>query len=81
VKWAALKESDADRLDFWGNREPKCPHRGKDINIGANDMHDIYEEGEHEATCPWCDLDFIVSTEIRHFFSTDEQHKEDPNAR
>jgi len=60
-------------LDFWGTRSPLCPHCGAEVDISANDLYRIYEEGEHEISCPDCDEDFMVSTRVHFTFSTDEQ--------
>ena len=69
----ALREGD--RLDFFGNDSPKCPHCGIECDVSANDWWQLYEEGEHEVSCPSCDNDFFVSTHVHHFFSTDTQEE------
>ena len=51
----------------------KCPHCGEVCDVGANDWWRLYEEGEHEVSCPHCDGDFSVSTRVSYSFSTDEQ--------
>lgn len=74
-KLAALNAcKDAmDRLDFYGNRHPKCPHCGETCNVNEHEWWKLYEEGEHEVTCPHCDHDFTVSTSISYWFSTEFQ--------
>lgn len=74
-KFAALKASD--KYDFWGQDSPKCPHCGHVAEISANDWYQLYEEGEHEVTCPSCDEDFTVSTRVSFSFSTDNQESND----
>lgn len=69
-KLEALKKCGndiVDRLEFFGNRNPKCPYCGEE-------WWELYEEGDHTVTCPSCDHDFIVRTSVRYSFSTDEQH-------
>lgn len=72
-KYKALRKGEW--LDFWGNENPKCPHCGVTSDVGDNEWYKLYEEGEHEVTCPSCDEDFIVSTHVVHSFSTDEQEE------
>jgi hypothetical protein len=67
----ALKEGDS--FDFFGNKNPKCPHCGVEIAVDANDWWRLYEEGEHEVECPECDESFSVSTRVSYSFSTDSQ--------
>lgn len=62
-----------DRMDFWGNKNPKCPHCESVCDVSENEWWNLYEEGEHEVTCPACDLDFTVSTRVSYSFSTDNQ--------
>lgn len=69
-KLEALKKCGndiVDRLEFFGNRNPKCPYCGEE-------WWELYEEGDHTVTCPSCDHDFIVRTSVSYSFSTDEQH-------
>ena len=59
--------------EFWGNDKPKCPHCGVSLDVAANDMWGICEEGEHETWCPECDQLFTVHTDVTFSYSTDEQ--------
>lgn len=79
TRFAALdKAKDVmDRLEFFLNNEPKCPHCGHDCNVSDNEWWELYEEGEHEVTCPSCDQDFTVSTSVSYSFSTDSQERDD----
>ena len=70
-QFKALREGD--KMDFWGNDNPKCPHCGKKCEISTHDWYKLYEEGEHEVACPFCDEDFEVSTYVHYSFSTDRQ--------
>ena len=76
-RFAALKKAqESDRYlpeGFWRSDEPKCPHCGGVCAVSENDWWKLYEEGEHEVSCPHCDEDFTVSTHVSHSFSTDEQ--------
>lgn len=67
----ALKAGE--RMDFWGNEEPKCPHCGEKSSVVDNEWWSLYEVGEHEVTCPDCDEDFNVTTRASYSFSTDDQ--------
>jgi hypothetical protein len=69
---AALKASE-DSMEFWGNEDPKCPHCGDDFDVSENEAWEVYGEGEHELTCPSCDLDFTVETRVSYSFSTEDQ--------
>lgn len=79
MKWASLKEAQKSghSFDFWRNDDPKCPHCGLSVHIDGNDRYELYEEGGHDVTCPFCDMKFEVVTEVRFSFSTDEQDMED----
>lgn len=68
----------ADRIDFWGNDKPKCPHCGADFDIADNEAWYLYsEDGPHEVECPSCDLEFQISSIANWTFSTDEQERDD----
>jgi hypothetical protein len=76
-KFAALKKAkeagDGYPSKYCGNETPCCPHCGQECDVRINDWWRLYEEGEHEVSCPHCAGDFTVSTWMRHSFSTDEQ--------
>lgn len=76
-KFEALKKAKAggvvDALAYWGNKDPKCPHCGAECVVADHEWWKLYEEGEHEVSCPHCDEDFSVSTRVSYTFSTDEQ--------
>ncbi|MDQ5978809.1 MAG: hypothetical protein QG602_1783 [Verrucomicrobiota bacterium] len=74
-RFAALRNAgDAlGRLEFFANDNPKCPHCGCECSVSHNEWWNLYEEGEHEVTCPSCDQDFTVSTRVSYSFSTDNQ--------
>lgn len=63
-------------VDFWRNEEPVCPHCGVCSTISENEWWKLYAEGEHEVTCPSCDEDFTVTTNVTFSFSTDVQDDE-----
>lgn len=74
-KFSALNScaNSLERLEFFACDEPKCPHCGQECSVSENEWWNLYEEGEHEVTCPSCDEDFSVSTRVRYSFSTDKQ--------
>lgn len=75
--YAALKRAKEDNPQlpdgYWLSDQPKCPHCGEVCNVSANDWWSLYEEGEHDVTCPHCDGDFTVSTRVSYSFSTEHQ--------
>lgn len=79
TRFAALDNATdvMGRLDFVRNDKPKCPHCGHDCCVIDNEWWELYEEGEHEVTCPSCDQDFTVSTSVSYSFSTDSQERDD----
>lgn len=67
-----------NNTDFWGNRQPKCPHCGSDFDIARNDAWNLFDENEtHKVTCPDCHLGFLVNSVASWSFSTDEQDRDD----
>lgn len=62
-----------DRIDYVRNKTPKCPFCDHEIDISANEMYELYEEGEHEIDCPGCEKKIVIQCEIEYTFSTDEQ--------
>ena len=77
-KFAALKRAKEEEGfapdGYWGADHPKCPHCGRVCDISEEGWYRLYDEGEHEVSCPSCAGDFTVSTSVRHSFSTDEQN-------
>lgn len=69
----ALRGQRPGSLEFWGNNNPRCPHCGTESCVSDNEWWKLYEEGEHDVTCPSCDLDFTVSTRVSYSFSTEDQ--------
>lgn len=64
-------------IEFYGNKEPKCPHCGEDYDIGRNDSWQLYNDDDrHDVTCPSCEHEFTVVTHCSYTFSTDEQEEE-----
>lgn len=80
-QFAALKRAIAEDgicpSECWGNDEPRCPHCGAETRVSDNGWWKLYEEGEHEVSCPSCGGDFIVHTRVSFSFtfsfSTDTQ--------
>lgn len=75
TKFRALKgcKGAMERLEFFASSDPKCPHCGDECSVSDNEWWKLYEEGEHDVTCPSCDEDFTVRTSVSYSFSTDEQ--------
>jgi len=76
--FAALKKAIATERfpsDYWGTDNPRCPHCGEVCDVADNGWWKLYEEGEHDVTCPHCDEDFSVSTRVSYSFSTDSQEE------
>lgn len=84
TKFAALRQAIEDEgscpMDYWGNKQPRCPHCGTEHDVSDNDWYRLYDEGEHEVTCPSCDEEFTVSTRVSFSFSTYEQEGMDEAA-
>lgn len=76
-KFLALKKAkeEESRFPFLYSftSEPRCPHCGKECDVSNNDWWKLYEEGEHEVSCPHCESDFCVNTSVRYSFSTWQQ--------
>lgn len=62
-----------NRLDYMCNQAPKCPHCDSEIDVSGNELYQLYEDGEHEITCPKCDKQFLVVSQQYWMFSTDLQ--------
>lgn len=77
-RFEALKQAHAGgrELDFWGLKQPRCPHCGAEIDVGANDLWRIFDEGEHSIDCPHCSEEFDVSTRVSYTFSSDSLPEE-----
>lgn len=62
-------------IEYWGNKEPMCPHCDHVCEISRNEWHDLYDtqEGDHEVSCPSCDREFTVGVRCEFTFNTDEQ--------
>ena len=75
--FAALRKAQQEDRDlpegFWGADQPKCPHCGEVCDVSDNGWWRLYQEGEHEVSCPHCDGDFTVVTRVSYSFSTDQQ--------
>lgn len=75
-KFSAL--NSGNRMDFFGNKDPKCPHCGHDYDIRDNEAWHLYDEnGPHKIECWFCDNTFQVSSSADWSFSTDEQEDDE----
>ncbi|MDX1032815.1 hypothetical protein GOL82_16370 [Sinorhizobium medicae] len=71
----ALKNGNS--LNFWGNRQPICPHCGEEYDIREHEAWELYsEDGPHIVECSSCDMEFSVSSLASWKFSTDEQEED-----
>ena len=59
--------------EFWGKDNPRCPCCGNEINVNDNELWYLYEDETHEVSCPACNEDFKVITNVSYSFSTNEQ--------
>lgn len=60
-------------VDYWGNKNPKCPHCGADFKVWENDrpMSLSYEDdGRSTFDCDRCGKNFVCVTIVRYVFST-----------
>jgi uncharacterized Zn-finger protein len=72
----ALKSAKSS-FDFFGNKQPKCPHCGSNYGISNNDAWDLYDANDsHSVECPSCNLEFNVVTRCSYSFDTEEQEDE-----
>lgn len=82
LKAAKKRNGEFGEWEFTSNEEIKCPHCGECFTPSTLDDSDfLYEEGLHEAECPYCEYGFQVNTFLIHIFSTsmEFQKKEDRN--
>lgn len=57
-------------MDYSGLPDPRCPHCDCNIVIHDNDLWELYEEDDHDVTCPECGKDLVVSSFAVWTFST-----------
>jgi phage FluMu protein Com len=66
---------------FEDNKNPKCPHCGKTIDIHEHDWISLYSyDGDYfERECPYCDGVFDVNVYCEYTFDTvpDEYYDEE----
>lgn len=68
---AALKAAQgADRQEFVRDAGPKCPHCGHECDIDDNGWYRLYQDGDHDVTCPDCGEEFTVASSSSWTFST-----------
>lgn len=68
------KESDFNtKIEYSLNKAPKCPHCDTDIDMSDEDFCELYNEGEHDISCPDCGKQIMVVTTVKYLFSTDNQ--------
>ena len=69
---AALRKSQP--FEFFGNKQPICPHCGSNFDITANEAWHLFSEDEtHDVECNRCEMDFLVSSRASWTFDTEEQ--------
>lgn len=74
-KFKALKEGNC--WDYTLEKDPRCPHCGKTIDIGDNEMFELYEDDCHpDVVCPYCDGEFHVVTSCEYRFCTEDQEED-----
>lgn len=62
--------------DYTYNSSPVCPHCDYEICISGDELHPLYEEGEHKIECPDCQSEIKVKSIVTWYFSTDEQDEQ-----
>lgn len=67
--------TEENTIEYWSNKNPKCPYCDYDIDIDDNELWELYEEGEHAIDCPMCDKSIAVIANAKWSFSTDEQEE------
>lgn len=70
------KLNAGDSFDFRINDNPVCPHCGFVCDIHDLEWWELFEEGDHSVDCPECDLEFLVVSEAKWSFSTDQQDED-----
>lgn len=50
-------------------RCPKCRHQWDETE---RDNYEIYNDGEHQVSCPECEHDFEISTDVSFWFTSPE---------
>jgi hypothetical protein len=71
--------NEKNRLDYFANKHPKCPYCDLEIDIGQNELWELYQEDDsHVVECPFCECEFNVRSSATWSFSTDEQEDDSP---
>ena len=63
----------SDSIEYWHNRQPKCPHCGDEFDVwgGDNPQSLSYEDGGQTTfECKGCRKDFVCVTTTNYVFST-----------
>lgn len=71
----------SNRLDYWRNDEPVCPHCDHVCVVSENEWWKLYEDnGDHEVECPSCGKEFTVEVHCSYKFSTEDQSEHECTA-
>ena len=67
--------NEDNTLDYWGEKNPTCPHCDEIFDVMENEAFELYEEGNHDITCRsiTCGKEFSVESVSEFTFNTDEQ--------
>ena len=65
----ACKEIEQDSSEVTHGSQLRCPHCGASFHYSTDD-YDLYDEGEHNVSCPECDQDFTITTSVTYSFTS-----------
>lgn len=69
--------NETNTLNYWGNKDPICPHCDHVVNISDNELWGLYNDNDyHEVECPSCGKSFLVNSNAIWSFSTEKMEDE-----
>ena len=57
----------------------RCPKCRRTEKVGDGDNYDLYEEGEHEVTCGYCNHEYTVETQVSYSFTSPSVVESEPD--
>jgi len=64
-------------LNYWGNKDPICPHCDRVLNIADEELWGLYSEDCHDVECPFCEKVFVVISNATWSFSSEKLEDEE----
>lgn len=66
------KSKDGDTLNFWHEKNPRCPHCGETLDIAESEAWELCDYRNEEAIveCPACNQDYTVGIITEFSYST-----------